>query len=110
MALDCNLYFKGGITMEKGFTEDPRYRIATKEALLTIFLFILNFLWWFFFAYGLGSRPPEEYTYILGFPAWFFWSVIVGFILFSVLVYLMVRFLFTDLPLEARPEKESRQR
>ncbi len=95
--------------MKKDFIVDPRYKIATKEALLAIFLFILNFLWWFIFAYGLGSQAPEDYTYILGFPAWFFWSVIVGFILFSVLVSLMVRFFYTDLPLGDVPDKRRKK-
>ena len=58
--------------------EDPRYAQANKEALIAIGLFVLNIIWWFAFAYGLGSGSPKEYTYIMGFPAWFFWSVIGG--------------------------------
>ena len=88
---------------DQEFTEDPRYRIAAKEAWMAIFLFLLNFAWWFAFAYGLGSQPPQEYSYIFGFPAWFFWSVIVGTIVFSVLAYVMVRFFYTDMPLAADP-------
>lgn len=91
------------------FTEDPRYRIAAKEAWMAIFLFLLNFGWWFAFAYGLGAQPPQEYSYILGFPAWFFWSVIVGTIVFCVLAYIMVRFFYTDMPLGADPYESANE-
>ena len=61
--------------------EDPRYGQARKEALCTIALAAANFIWWYAFAYGLGSRPVEEYTYV-----WFllvFLSCVVGFLVFS---------------------------
>ena len=50
----------------------PRFKIAHREAIIGVILVIINFIWWFGFAYGLGSRSPEEYRYILGFPDWFF--------------------------------------
>lgn len=86
---------------EQEFTEDPRYRIAAKEAWMSIGLFLLNFCWWFAFAYGMGDQPPQDYTYIVGFPAWFFWSVIAGTVLFSLLAFIMVKYFFTDMPLGA---------
>jgi uncharacterized membrane protein YhdT len=85
------------------FTEDPRYRVAAKEAWMAITLFLLNFCWWFVFAYGLGDQPPFEYSYVFGFPAWFFWSVIVGSALFCALAYIMVRYFYTDMPLGPDP-------
>ncbi|MGM7703014.1 YhdT family protein [Pseudalkalibacillus sp. Hm43] len=90
---------------EKRFKEDPRFRIANREALFGIGLAILNFIWWFAFAYGLGRKDPEEYTYIFGFPAWFFYSCIGGFVLFSLLVIVMVKFYFTEVPFEDRREE-----
>ncbi len=82
------------------FREDPRYRQANREALFGLLLFILNFVWWFACAYGPGSRPVHEYTYILGFPAWFFYSAILGYVVFTALAWLMVRYLFKDMPLD----------
>ncbi len=80
-------------------------KIARKEAMIGILLVCFNFLWWFGFAYGLGSGNPEEYTYIFGMPAWFFFSCVVGFLVMTILVYLCVRFLFTDVPFEAEEEE-----
>lgn len=79
---------------------DSRFKIAHREALIGCVLVIINFVWWYGFAYGLGSKPPEEYAYILGFPAWIFFSLIVGTILMIVLVWVVVTFLLTDIPLD----------
>ncbi|MGE5483990.1 MAG: YhdT family protein [Ignavibacteriales bacterium] len=80
--------------------EDPRYRQAGREALMGLLLFAANFVWWFGFAYGLGNRPVSEYTYVFGFPAWFFYSAIMGYAVFSALAWLMVKYLFKDVPLD----------
>ena len=80
--------------------EDPRYKQTNKETLSMVILLIANIAWWFIFAYGLGSSPPQSYTYIMGFPAWFFWSCIMSFVLFSVLVWLVISLVFKDIPLD----------
>jgi uncharacterized membrane protein YhdT len=90
------------------FREDRRFRVSNREALMGIGLAILNFIWWYAFAYGLGGKPVKEYSYIFGFPAWFFYSCVVGFVLFSILVYVMVRFAFQDVPFEDGEEEGSR--
>ena len=41
----------------------------------------------------------NEYTYVLGFPAWFY-SCIVGFIVMVILLSLVVRFVFQDISLD----------
>ncbi|WP_347862357.1 YhdT family protein [Salimicrobium sp. PL1-032A] len=84
--------------------QDPRFKIANREALIGIGLAVINFLWWFGFAYGLGSKPPEEYNYILGLPAWFFMSCVGGFLLMSVLVIFVVNVFFTDVSLDVEDE------
>lgn len=84
---------------DQDFKEDPRYRIAAREAWMAVFVFLLNFLWWFAFAFGLGDQPPQNYTFIMGFPAWFFYSVILGLLVFCILVYIMVNYFYTDMPL-----------
>jgi uncharacterized membrane protein YhdT len=80
--------------------KDPRYRIANREAWIGIILVIINFVWWYGFAYGLGSGPVKDYTYIMGLPAWFFYSCVAGFILMVVLVALAVKFFFKEVPFE----------
>ena len=81
------------------FTEDPRYKQCNKEALICLGLGILNVIWWFAWGYGLGGDSPSNYTYVLGFPLWFFMSSIVGALLFSVLAVIMVKKTFKNMPL-----------
>ncbi len=83
---------------------DYRLKVANREALILILLFILNVAWWAIFAYGLGSRPAETYNYILGFPDWFFFSCILSWPLFSLILYILVKKFFVEVPLEAYVE------
>lgn len=71
-----------------------------KETMMTIGMYIFFFIWWYGFAYGLGNKNVEEYTYILGLPAWFFYSCICGYILISLLVLFIVKKFFKDIPFE----------
>lgn len=79
---------------------DPRFKIAHREAWIGIGLAIVNFVWWFGFAYGLGSRPVEEYTYTFGLPDWFFYSCVVGFVMISILVVIITKFFLTEVSFE----------
>ncbi|MDP7980742.1 YhdT family protein [Bacillus sp. WLY-B-L8] len=86
--------------------EDPRFRIAHREAWIGIGLAVINFLIWYGFAYGLGSGNPKDYAYILGFPAWFFYSCIVGFIVMVLLIVFVVRFVFQDVSFDEEEKSE----
>ncbi|MGM9965859.1 YhdT family protein [Rummeliibacillus sp. TYF005] len=79
---------------------DKRYKVAHREALIGIALVVVNFAIWFGFAYGLGSGNPKEYTYVFGFPAWFFYSCIAGTIFMIVLLMVIIKFFFKDVPFE----------
>jgi uncharacterized membrane protein YhdT len=79
---------------------EKRFKIAHREAWIGVILVIFNFLWWYGFGYGLGSAKVENYSYIFGFPAWFFYSCIVGFIVMVFIVIVTVKFLFKDVPFE----------
>ncbi|BCB04354.1 YhdT family protein [Bacillus sp. KH172YL63] len=80
--------------------DDRRFRIANHEALIGIALVLINFLWWYGFAFGLGGRSVSDYDWILGMPAWFFYSCIIGFIVMVLLVIFVVKFLLTDIPFD----------
>ncbi|MDN7226492.1 YhdT family protein [Planococcus sp. N064] len=84
---------------------DWQFKIANREALIGLGLAIFNFIWWFGFAYGMGSRPVEEYTYIFGLPDWFFYSCVVGFLLIVVLVIVIVKFFFVEVPFEEEEDE-----
>lgn len=73
-------------------------RILKKETLIVLGLYLLFFVWWYASAYGFGD-DPAEYNYILGFPEWFFYSCIVGYIGISVLLWICVSFFFTEVDL-----------
>ncbi len=79
---------------------DKRYKVAHREALIGIALVVVNFAIWFGFAYGLGSGNPKEYAYVFGFPAWFFYSCIAGTIFMIVLLMVIIKFFFKDVPFE----------
>ena len=82
-----------------------RFAQANREALITLGLFFGYFIWWYACAYGLGGGDPEKYSYVAGFPAWFFYSCIVGYPLMSLVLWLVVRLFFRDMPLDAHPDK-----
>lgn len=86
--------------MNREYTDLYRFKIAHREALIGCALALFNMIWWYGFAYGLGSGDPEKYTYILGFPAWFFMSSIVGFLVMVILVWFVVKFALTEVPFE----------
>lgn len=81
-------------------THDERYKVANREALIGLGLAAFNFIWWYAFAYGLGSKDPSEYTFVFGLPAWFFYSCVVGFIVMVILVSIAVKFWFVEVPLD----------
>lgn len=85
---------------------DPRFKIAHREALIGVALAIFNFIWWYGFAYGLGSKPLKEYKYVFGLPAWFFYSCVLGFIVMAVLVTLVVKFWFVDVSLDVEEDDQ----
>ncbi|MFJ7825508.1 YhdT family protein [Psychrobacillus sp. NPDC096623] len=85
---------------------DPRFKIAHREALIGVVLAIVHFIWWFGFAYGLGSKPVEEYSYILGFPDWFFYSCIIGFVLVAITVIILAKYVLKDVSLEEEGDEQ----
>ena len=90
-------------------THDWRFAQANKEALLALGAYALYFVWWYVSAYGLGDGNPEQYSYVLGLPEWFFYSCIVGYPLLTVVLWIMVRFFFKDMPLDEELPDEDGQ-
>lgn len=86
--------------------KDYRYKIANREALIGVGLVIFNFIWWFVFAYGLGGKDPSSYSYVMGLPAWFFYSCVLGFIVMVILVTIAVKKWFVDIPFDEEKESE----
>lgn len=81
-------------------------KIANREALIGVGLALFNFIWWFGFAYGLGSKDPSAYSYVFGLPAWFFYSCVLGFVVMVVLIIIVVNKFFVDVPFDEEENKE----
>lgn len=90
---------------------NKRYAQADREAWITLALYCGYFVWWYAFAYGLGGGPPDQYTYVFGFPAWFFYSCILGYPLLSLALWVVVHLFFKDIPLDtsAPPAEEDEE-
>ena len=84
------------------------FRQADREALITLGLYVFFFLWWTVFAFGLGAGDPADYTYVWGMPAWFFYSCVLGYPVITLLLWGVVRFFFSDMPLDGS-ENDSRK-
>ena len=80
--------------------EDRRFRQADREALSSVALTAGYFLWWFGFAYGLGSGPDAGTRLLWGLPVWFTASCVLGGPVFLIAVAWVVRRVFVDLPLD----------
>ena len=81
--------------------QNKRFRQADREALIALGVYGFFFLWWTLFAFGLGSGDPEHYSYVLGMPAWFFYSCVLGYPVVAVLLWVIIRISFSDMPLDA---------
>ncbi|MCE5201278.1 MAG: YhdT family protein [Synergistaceae bacterium] len=74
-------------------------KTAKKETAIVLGLYVLFFVWWYVTAYGFGN-DPSEYRYVFGFPEWFFYSCIAGYAGISILLWIIVRLFFKDLPID----------
>lgn len=81
-------------------SEKAKNRQINKEAIISIILYILYFIWWYVTGFGLGSGDPSSYKYVMGLPLWFVLSSFVGPIILIVAVTFTVKYLFVDIDLE----------
>lgn len=78
-----------------------RQKQINKEVIVTSLLYFFYFCWWYYFAYiYTDSDDVKNFKYILGLPEWFFYSCVLGLIIINILVFLVVKFFFKEIPLE----------
>ena len=97
--------------MDKDSKRDSISKQINKEVLITIVLYLIYFIWWYYFAYEYSSNNVEEYKYILGLPEWFFYSCVVGLVLINILVYICyicVKFFFKDIDFDKYNESDKK--
>ena len=83
-----------------GLMNNKRYKQADREALITLGVYAFFFLWWTVFAFGWGGGDPENYSYVLGMPSWFFYSCVLGYPVVAVVLWVVIRLFFVEMPLD----------
>ncbi len=83
---------------------DSEYRQTNKEAAITLGLYAFFFIWWTAFAFILGSGSPDDYSYVFGMPAWFFWSCVAGYPVITVLLWFVVKKYFKNISIDINPD------
>jgi len=81
-----------------------RVKSINQETFIILCLYALFFVWWYLSAYGFGD-DPTKYKYILGFPEWFFYSCIVGYVAITIILWIAVKKFFKDIPLDEEEVK-----
>ena len=86
------------------------FKQTNREAFITLGLYIFFFLWWSLFAFGLGAGDPDGYSYIFGLPAWFFYSCVAGYPVVTLLLWVIIRKFFADIPLDDPEERAGNEK
>jgi uncharacterized membrane protein YhdT len=96
---------------EDHFEEDSRYRQCNREALISVAVFLVSFVIIGGVSLLLGyGKPGDEIRLVAGFPAWFFYGVVVGGIVIAVLPIPVVLFFFKEMSIEAVDEERGEER
>ena len=80
---------------------------ARRETVVTCGLYLFFFLWWTVFAFGWESGDPSTYSYVLGMPAWFFFSCVLGYPVVCLALWICLRLFFKEIPLDDDSESSS---
>src|SRR5262245_29582937 len=77
--------------------EDPVLISSRREALLVFFIWLLAASYSIGVSYAWGyGRDAATLTYVLGFPDWIFWGVVVPWTVCTVICFVMAYFVISD--------------
>lgn len=82
------------------FVEDSRFKIIRKEAICVAIISAVHLLIFILIALFYSEKDPTNYTYLLGFPAWFTACLAIEGATMILLAWLMLK-KFKDIPLTA---------
>ena len=79
---------------------DPRYRICEREAVIAAAMFLATAVVAMVFVITLGlGRAPEDLDWVWGLPSYLFWGVLCTQVGFLVVLALILRFVYREIPL-----------
>jgi hypothetical protein len=89
-------------------SEDPVLTSARREALLVLAIWLVACVWSIGVCYWLGyDRDVATLTFVLGFPDWVFWGLIVPWTVCTALCFVVPRYVITDEDLGQEQTEES---
>ena len=75
-------------------------RTAAREAVATLLVWLATLLWTVGYSYTYGyNRPVESLTFVLGFPDWIFWGVMLPWFVCFLVSALFAFVVIKDAPL-----------
>lgn len=81
-------------------SEDPLLRTARREMLVVVAFWLATLLYTVGYCYRFGyNRAAEELTFVLGFPDWIFWGIVVPWVVCFLFSLWFASFFMTDVPL-----------
>jgi uncharacterized membrane protein YhdT len=87
--------------VKEDFVEDSRYQQCNKESFVTLLYFLLHMVVVGGIGLAIGyNKGVDQIKFIAGFPSWFFYSSIIGWIFLSLVPIFMIKYYFTDMSLE----------
>ncbi len=92
---------------KKDIDVDPRFKVCLKELFISFGVFVVFAAVMLFVVFVVGGGDPQQYTYILGMPAWYFWVFVVCAVTAVVVSIILVKF-FRHMSLEAEGELEDK--
>ena len=78
-------------------TEKEKYKQCDKEAIITLIVFTLYAIWWYVAGFGVWSLGVDALPWVMGLPMWFFLSCIVGWIGFTIIIYIVIKVFFKEI-------------
>jgi hypothetical protein len=77
--------------------EDPVLRSSRREAVLVLLIWLGACVYTVGYCYAFGyRREVESIEYVLGFPDWVFWGIIVPWSVCTALCFVLTYFVMTD--------------
>lgn len=86
---------------------DERFKIAKKEMLITFGVQLAYTIIMILVAYTVGRGDPNDYKFIMGMPAWWFYCLLIT-IGFIGVIFFLTHYVYTNVSVEAYVDNDGR--